>query len=112
KCRRLELARTCVSCLRACAAALRECPDREPGDDRERQERGGDEDVQPTLPTPGGKPFTLEPALLAPRADRLCKDVVEDLVPVRPVDAVHDSVPRQRREYVSECALGDVRVLG
>ena len=56
--------------------------------------------------------LAFEPPLAAPGADRLGEHVVEDLEPVRAVDAVHDSVARQLREHSTERLLGDIRVLG
>ncbi len=93
------------------AAALRERPDGEARDDRERGEGEAGEREQAPVPAVRGRAFLLEPALLAPGADRLGEDIVEDLVPVRAVDAVDDPVARQRREHGAQRALRHAGVL-
>ena len=99
---RLEYSRVCVARLRLGARALRERPRREPGDDPQCDERRGEEDVHPPLAATRADALALEAALLPPRADRLGEDVVEDLVAVGSVDAVHDPVAGQRRQHPTE----------
>ena len=105
-----ELARVGVPRLRSRMAALGQREQCDRRHDRERDRRGDGDREQPSLPPACGAPLPLESPLEPPRLNRLDEHVVEDLVPVRAVDAVHDAVPGKGREHAGERLLRHVRV--
>ena len=108
---RRQLAGTRV--LRLCpgVTALSKCKERDRGDDGKCDGCCDGDGQEPPLPSARHAALPLETTLQPPRLNGLDEHIVEDLVPIRSGDAVHDPIARESVEDGGDGCLGHVYVL-